>query len=219
MSCLAIISRRATRGVKGFWRDDSAATLVEFALSIALMLFLLLGIIDFGRLAFHYVAAEKFVQHAARIAAVRPPACGGVPETYTRGTAGDGPRFGTSCRAGVGICVNPGPITCTATPDDPTSQEVWAFLQVALPDDATMNNVVFRYDYDPDLGFLGGPYVPLVTVELTGLTFDFIAPLSELAALIIGETTNMTESLGGSITFPALSASVPGEDLALGTNG
>ncbi|SFM36748.1 TadE/TadG family type IV pilus assembly protein [Shimia aestuarii] len=205
--------------LRGFWKDESAAMLVEYGLSIALMIFILFGIIDFGRLAFHYVSAEKFVQHAARIAAVRPAACAGVPQTHTRGTAGDGPRYGTSCRAGADICANPGPFICTATPDDPTSAEVWAFLEAVLPNDATMSNVVFRYDHDPDLGFLGGPYVPLVTVELNGLTFDFIAPLSELAAMIVGQATTMTESLGGSINFPALSATVPGEDLGLGTNG
>ena len=214
-----LISRHFADAIRRFQQEERGATLVEFALSISLMLFLLLGIIDFGRMAFHYVAAEKFVQHAARIAAVRPPACAGVPETYQRGPSGEQPRFGTSCRAGQGICANPGPIVCTATPDDPTSVEIWDFLQVALPEDATMSNVVFRYDFDPELGFLGGPYVPIVTVELTGLTFDFIAPLSELAALIIGQTTNETDALGGSIAFPALSASVPGEDLALGTNG
>lgn len=214
-----LISRHFADAIRRFQQDEEGATLVEFALSIALMLFLLLGIIDFGRMAFHYVAAEKFVQHAARIAAVRPPACGAVPETHTRGPSALNPRFGTSCRAGAGVCANPGPIVCTATALEPTSEEIWEFLQVALPADATMSNVVFRYDFDPELGFLGGPYVPIVTVELTGLTFEFIAPLSELAALIIGQTTNETEALGGSIAFPALSASVPGEDLALGTNG
>ena len=102
---------------------------------------------------------------------------------------------------------------------EPTSEEVWTFLQVALPNDATMQNIVFSYEFDPNLGFLGGPYVPMVTVELNGLSFEFVSPLGELTALAIGQSSDQTEQLGGTIPFPALSATLPGEDLALGTSG
>lgn len=205
--------------LRRFLRDERGSTLVEFGLSIVLMLLLFLGILDFGRMAFHYVTAEKMVQHAARIAAVRPAACPMVPQIHTRGTATTALRYGSSCSAGAGVCADPGVISCSAQPADPTSEEVWAFLQVALPNDATMENVVFRYAFDPELGFLGGPYVPLVTVELTGLDFEFVSPLGALAALAIGQSTDQTEQMGGTIPFPALSATLPGEDLAAGTSG
>nr|WP_244867579.1 TadE/TadG family type IV pilus assembly protein [Vannielia litorea] len=205
--------------MRRFARDESGAHLVEFGLAITLMLLILLAVIDFGRMAFHYVTAEKMVQHAARIAAVRGPVCPGVPQTHTRGTATTALRYGSSCSAASGVCADPGTFTCSAQPGEATSEEVWEFLQVSLPNDATMENIVFRYEFDPDLGFLGGPYVPLVTVELTGLDFQFVSPLGELAALAIGQTTAQTEDLGGTIQFPALSATLPGEDLALGTSG
>jgi hypothetical protein len=72
----------------------------------------------------------------------------------------------------------------------------------------------FQYDFDPNLGFLGGPYVPRVTVELQNLNFTFATPLSGLAALAGGG-----QGPGATLTFPTMSTSLPGEDLALGDQG
>lgn len=221
MTRRSIISA-ARAHVRRFRHAQDGATLVEFGIALSLLLLIFFGLIDFGRMAFHYVTAEKMVQVAARIAAVRPPACSDVPAIYTRGTVPAdtlAPPYGTTCDSQGWICSNPGTISCTASADDPTSEEVWAYLRVALPADATMSNIVFRYAFDPALGFLGGPYVPIVTVELQDLTFDFATPLSSLAAMAVGGATQTTNALGGTITFPTLSASVPGEDLAVGTSG
>ena len=207
-----------------FRRAEDGATLVEFGLALALLLLIFFGLIDFGRLAFHYVAAEKAVQTAARIAAVRPPACTGVPEINTRGPVPSGTLpspYGTFCSAGV--CADPGVVSCAATAGDPTSEEVWAAMNAGLPNDATMANIQFRYAFDQALGFLGGPYVPVVTVELQDVEFTFVTPLGQLAALAIGGANATTDALAGGadqrIDFPALSATVPGEDLALGSSG
>lgn len=205
-----------------FGKSEDGATLVEFGLAIVLLLLIFFALIDFGRMAFHYVTAEKMVQVAARIAAVRPPVCAGVPTTHTRGTLPAdtaAPRYGTTCDTDSWVCNNPGTISCTATSGDATSEEIWDYFSVVLPPDATMSDIVFRYDFDPALGFLGGPYVPVVTVELQNLTFQFVMPLSGLAAIAAGGATQTTNALGGTIAFPALSASVPGEDLAVGTSG
>ncbi|GKY88615.1 TadE/TadG family type IV pilus assembly protein [Sinisalibacter aestuarii] len=208
--------------LRRFGRDEAGSTLVEYGLALALLLLITFAMIDFGRLAFHYVAAEKAVEAAARIAAVRPPACAGVPTIHRRGPVDEGavpPRFGTSCGAGAGICFDPGAITCTAVAGNPTADEVWAVIRGTLPTDATISNVAFRYDYDAKLGFLGGPYVPVVTVQLQALDFTFVSPLSQLAALAVGGATDETDALGGTVPFPALSASLPGEDLAQGGSG
>ena len=50
-------------------RDNNGATLVEFAVVLALFLLIFFGLIDFGRLAFNYVTAEKAMQVASRVAA------------------------------------------------------------------------------------------------------------------------------------------------------
>ncbi len=199
--------------------DQSGATLVEFAIVLPIFLLIFFALIDFGRLAFHYVTAEKSMQVAARIAAVRPAACAGVPQTHQRGPVLLGvapPRFGTSCRSGANVCANPGPIACAGSASSATAQEIWGIIGPAMPNDATIANLRFIYSYDSNLGFLGGPYVPVVTVEIRNLTFEFVSPLGALAALA-GATD--TVGLGADIVFPSMSVSLPGEDLALGEAG
>ena len=211
-----------TRAISRFRRDDSGATLVEMGLCIALTLLLFVVLLDFGRLAFNYVAAEKGVQVAARIAAVRPAACPGVPAENLRGTLPpdtEPPRYGTACRAAGHVCLNPGPVTCTASAADPTAQEIWTYLEPRLPNHATIANLRLRYDYDPNLGFLGGPYTPVVTVEVQNLEFEFLTPLGRLVSLAAGETYNPAEESFDRIPFPRFSASVPGEDLNQGDAG
>jgi Flp pilus assembly pilin Flp len=191
---------RHLSAARRFLRDEAGAGLVEYALVILLFLTLLFGIIDFGRLGFAVVSANKATQIGARIAAVRPPACPGVPTEHARGAA-TMPTFGTLCRAGTGTCDDPGPITCTGRADDPTSAEVFAAVRPLLPPGAGIDDIRFSYRFDPNLGFLGGPYVPMVTVEFAEVPFNFIVPLGRVA---------------GEITLPGMSVSLPGEDLCHG---
>ena len=202
-----------------FSQDETGATLVEFAIVLSIFLLLFFGLIDFGRLGFHYVNAEKAMQVAARVAAVRPPACPGVPLINARGPVPGGtlpPDFGTSCRAGASICANVGTISCSGSVANPTSSEIWTLIAGALPNDAAINNLKFSYTYDNNLGFLGGPYVPVVTVELQNIDFQFVSPLGALVGLT-GAVASPT--LGADIPFPPMSVSLPAEDLALGEDG
>jgi len=178
-----------------FTADERGATLVELAFVLPLFLLLFFAMIDFGRLAFHWGSAEKATSVAARIAAVRNPACDGVPEIYERGPDTSG-RFGTNCSDTPGICTIPAEIVCAGDAANPTAGEIWGRIEPLLPNDAAIANLRFRYSPDADatdgiidqIGFLGGPYVPTVTVELTGLTFTFATPLSGLADLATGLT-------------------------------
>ncbi len=210
-----LLSRRAQR----FHRDDRGTTMVELGVVLALFLLIFFGLLDFGRLAFHYVAAEKAMQTAARIAAVRPAACAGVPQTNLRGAIASGtvpPKYGTNCSAGATICVNPGTITCNGAAANPTANEIWNRISGALPNDATIANLQFSYAYNGNLGFLGGPYVPVVTVQLQNLNFQFVSPMSSLVGLA-GATPQ--PGLGSAIAFPPMSVSLPAEDLAMGNSG
>lgn len=205
------------RGPSGFVRDEGGATLVEFAIVISLFLLIFFGLLDFGRLAYHVVMAERSVHAAARIAAVRPPACPGVPEVLTRFnpniSTGD---YGDSC-AGGSICRDPGVISCVGVATNPTAAEVWAQVRTVLPATASISNLRFTYAYDARLGFLGGPYVPVVTVELEGVMFEFVTPLSALA-VVAGATPGGTVG-AAPVALPNISVSLPGEDLAQGENG
>jgi Flp pilus assembly pilin Flp len=207
-----------TRRLRELGKDDSGTTLVEFAIVVVIFLVVMFALVDFGRLAYRFVVADKAMQIASRVATVRPAACPGVPESYSRGgsTAEPPYRFGTSCNADSGICNNPGTISCAGDASNPTAVEVWNRIQPLMPLDANIDNLRFRYDFDENLGFLGGPYTPIVTVELQNLNFRFIHPLGSLIALS-GATATITDGL--TIPFPTMSVSLPGEDLAQGTNG
>lgn len=213
---------RATRhALRAFGRDASGTTLVELAVVLPIFLLLFLGLIDFGRMGAEYTMAEKAMQRAARIAAVRPAVCAGVPPTHLRGAGtinGVAPRFGESCGAGTNICINPGTQTCAGTADPlGTAAEIWTNIRPLMPSHATVANLRFSYSSDPRLGFLGGPYVPIVTVEIQNLNFQFATPLSALAAL--AGSTSTGDMPGATLPFPPMSTSLPAEDLALGNNG
>ncbi|MEX5729749.1 hypothetical protein Ga0609869_003102 [Rhodovulum iodosum] len=198
--------------------DTAGTTLVEFAIVLSLFLLLFLGLIDFGRMSFNWVMAQKATQMAARIATVRPPVCGGLPEFHSRGTVPTGttaPGYGTFCRTASWVCADPGTFSCPGASTNATAQEIWDRVAPLLPNTATVANLQFTYDFDSQLGFLGGPYTPMVTVELQNMQFDFVSPLGGLAQLAGAGSS----SLGSPISMPSFSASLPGEDLAAGNDG
>ena len=214
-------SLRPVAALSRFWRDEAGTTLVELAMVIPLFLLLFFALIDFGRMGAEYVMADKAMQRAARIAVTRPPACPGtLPSSNARGTSLSAPKFGTSCSAAANVCAVPAAMTCIAVAGNPSANptvaEIWAAISPLLPVSATEANLAFRYDFDPNLGFLGGPYVPMVTVDLVNLQFTFVTPLSGLAALA---SPGSTFTAGPTLAFPAMSTSLPAEDLAQGTNG
>ena len=205
--------------LRRFWADESGTTLVELALVIPLFLLLFFGLIDFGRMGADYVMADKAMQIATRIAVVRPAACAGVPATNVRGTVPAGtvpPRFGTPCSAGGTVCAAAAAVTCVGAATNPTANEIWTAIAPLMPLGSSVANLTFRYDFDPDLNFLGGPYVPVVTVELANLNFAFVTPLGSLAALARGTAPG---GAAWGVPFPSMSMSLPGEDLNLGENG
>lgn len=205
-----------------FGSNTDGATLVELAIVIPTLLLLVLGAIEFGRFGYNEVLAQKATDLAARTAAVRPAICAGVPNEYepvivTGSTTP--PRFGTLCRVG-GVCQPVPEYSCTlASPDNSNTQavaaadEIWTTIAPLLPNGATRTNVQIRYTSDPRIGFLGGPYRPIVTAELVGLQFQMVTPLGTLASLA---TSNGDSAIANSIAFPNMSASLPAEDLGQG---
>lgn len=233
---------RVISALRRFRKAESGASLIEYAIVISLFLLVFFAILDFGRLGFNWVMTEKAMQRAARIAITREPVCDGVPETHRRGSD-TGVAYGALCRDGAGICENAGrqqcvlsaaPINCEVASAS-TAAEIWCIINPILPSNATPRNIRVSYSFDQNLGFLGGPYTPMVEVAVvTGddvdqiensaaLRFDFITPLPGLAALFGGSTPRNFEDAGGNgladIPFPDLSVSMPAEDLAQGNRG
>ena len=203
-----------------FRQEEAGAAIVELGLVLPVFLLLFFGLIDFGRLAFHIVTAEKAMYDAARIAAVRAAACPGVATRYVRPILDPSvipPRFGTSCSSGANVCWDPGDVTCAGDASNATAAEVWDRVALTLPTSATIADIRVTYSSDLNLGFLGGPYIPIVTVELQNIDFEFISPLGGLMALASG--SGDSSGWSATIPFPAMSTSIPGEDLAIGTAG
>ena len=192
-------------------RDQQGGSLVEYAFAIPMALALLLAVFDFGHIYLRWILAEKATHHAARIAAVRPPICPGVPAINDRADPNGTDRFGTPCAGGV--CASPGTIACDGAPGDPTVDELFADIAPMLPGNPTPANLRFTYDFS-GIGFLGGPYVPMVAVELQNLTVPYVTPFAQLFRLY-----GAAGPAFGPLTMPPMRATMPGEDLNQGTLG
>jgi hypothetical protein len=165
--------------------DCSGATAAEFALVLPLLLVLLFGIIDGGRLLWDVNRAEKATQAGVRFAAVTNPLAGGLATADYLGvgglTQGDiipASDLGTVACNQSGCC-NPTSL-CTApfppvgTFDTNVFNAIYARMH-AMDPTIQKQNVVVSYG-GSGLGFAGdpnGPQIsPIVTVKLTGLTFQ-----------------------------------------------
>ena len=198
--------------LRAFASDERGTTLVEMALAIIVFLTLLFGVIDFGRVGYHYVGAERAVMQAARLAAVLPPACSAATdfgEIARDGAADPTPRMGTLCRGG-GVCAAIATVSCTADNGDPQAAAIWSAVRPALPAGTTADTLTIRYVQDPDLGFLGGPYTPIVEIDLAGVPVSGLSVFG-LAGMYGGGTKH-----GSSLSLPTMTAVMPGEGLGTG---
>lgn len=208
-----LVISHARRRFARLARQEDGGTLVEFGLVASLFLLLLFGFIDFSRIGFSYVMAGKATDRAVRMAVVRPPACDGVPERNERGALEGGSelyKFGASCSINGNLCADAGTTSCSADSANATAVAIWNEIRPIMPSNATAENLKITYQFTSDLGFLGGPFTPIVSVEIQNLDFEFVTPLGALAALAgaVGQ-----EQLGANYTFPSMSASLPGEAL------
>ncbi len=170
-------------------RDLGAASAAEFALVLPLLILFLFGVIDVGRLMWTWNRAEKATQMGVRYAIVTDM----VPEdlvdhnfALSNGVPGGDPvptsQFSsTTCD----------PSACTGDwgYDADAFDEVVERMQAVMPEISDTN---VRIDYENvGLGYAGDPHgpdvAPLVTVRLTGLTFQ------PLTTLIFGAAMNMPD--------------------------
>jgi hypothetical protein len=188
--------------------------LAEFALVIGFLFMIGLFVFEITRVFTQLAMAEYATHQAARRAAVRPAVCAGVPQINVRdpGAGGAPARFGTLCSAG-GQCATPAAAVCNGVAGNAVVDEIFQIIDPLLPPDATPANLEFRYE-SSGLGFLGGPYVPVVSVSLRNAQHDFIIPLGAMFAPWGGGGGG-----NASLALPPFTATMPGEDLNLGTGG
>jgi hypothetical protein len=200
--------------IRALLQDRRAASAAEFALVLPLLLLLLFGIIDGGRWLWAYNQAEKATQAGTRVAVVTNPIPAGLAAADFLGvgglTQGDIiPRdeFGKIECTSTACCVSPA--TCTDPYPDLGDFDADAFNAIvsrmqAIDPSVEPENVLVSYE-GSGLGYAGDPngmdISPLVTVKLTGLTFQPITsllfaslPMPDFASTLTAEDSSGTAS-------------------------
>lgn len=204
-----------------FVRRERGASMVEFSIVAVVLMLLVGGAIDFSFAFFQWNAATKAVQQGIRIASVSKPVAAGFERwTYPSLVPGASlPNFTITCQA---TSPSAGTCNCSGTLDGACPvYDVAAMNRIVngrdnvcgQPEPTSLpgmcdvfwriqpQNVIVTYSQGTSLGFAGRPGgpVPTITVELTGLQFDFI-----FLRGFIGRNF---------ATMPAMRSSATGEDL------
>jgi hypothetical protein len=202
-------------------RDQQGTTTVEFSIVALLFLLLTFGLVEFGNMFWQYNSAAKAAQLGARLAAVSDPVWSELVNLESTGTPGSAWEvdYTVTCDGESGDCDG------TYSGDyDSTAMDclVYGRSQAAPPcdtacdpagidaDEAGMcdrfariapENVKVTYSHT-GLGFAGRPGgpVPTITLQLTGLQFEFLA-LGDLLGL-------------QPVTMPPFTVTMTGEDLS-----
>ncbi|HET9355788.1 MAG TPA: TadE family protein [Sphingomicrobium sp.] len=199
-------------------RDRRGGGAVEFAMVIPLMLILIFGIIDAGRVLWEWNRAEKATQMGARYAIVTDvipsaivtndyvgdPYCkdvNGVAQNCTPGdSVNDVNALGKLTCTSTGCTCATGGNCPSATIGTTAFSNLVTRMSAMKPDITAANvRVVFR---GSGIGFAGDPngmqVVPLVTVELTGLDFRPILLFNSVALNLPSFATTLSaeSSLG-----------------------
>jgi Flp pilus assembly pilin Flp len=184
------------KAFRRFRRDESGATLVEHTLVFLLLMLLTFGLIEFGVVLYQYNTAEMATAVGARFIATRGPVVTGIADCGVATTA----PAGTLCSDVAGS--DSWTVTCNADAPSggcqsaPLDALVTEMQRYAPNVEAQNVQVVLR---GAGFGFVGrNSPVPMVTVRLTGMQYDFIA-LDDLLGF-------------GTLTMPGFDATIVGED-------
>jgi TadE-like protein len=204
---------------RSFLGDVGGGPAAEFAMVLPLAIIFLLGIIDVGRLMWTWNMAEKATQMGVRYAVVTDyvaPSIASqtfvgqsgltqgdvVPITAYGTTTCDKPTTATAIRCScVGTCpwgASPAVGPATGSPAKNPYTRIFDRMDAIMPE-LTPENIKVLYQ-PSGIGFAGDPngsdIAPLVTVQLTGVTF----------------TPLVFQIFGTSITLPDFRASLTLED-------
>ncbi len=201
-------------------QDQRGAAAVEVAIVFGVLLVLTVALFEFALALWQWNGAEKATQLGVRYAVESDPVATAL--TSYRGISDGNFEPGTSLvtskvaaftvRCTSSGCTCPG--GCSAFGGNPGWDAV-AFdaivdkMRGIFPRIQPANVVVeYRHVGMGFAGRLGADLVPTVTVELQGLTFDFLL-LSFLGPMMYGATT-----VPAGIPMPSFAATLTGEDLA-----
>ena len=186
------------------------AVMVEFSLIVGLLLTVTCGMVDFSLALYQWNAASKAVELGTRLAAVSDPVSSNIA------TLSPTAAFNIVCNGATSSCSG-GTYVATAmktlvygrnkTACDYTVAQGQMAAMCDIFSSITPNNVKVTYQQSAyaasGLGFAGrkaGP-VPTITVEVTGMTFNFFF-LNQLLGL-------------APMSMPSMRSTITGEDLSI----
>ena len=178
------------------FRDRGGASAAEFALVLPLLLVFLLGILDAGRFMWDYNQAEKATQMGVRYAVVTEMVPSGlenysfaVSDSVLAGTAVPTSNFDRAvCNTSSCTCTG-GSVCGSIGYDAAAFDAIVARMKLMYPP-ITDSNVQIEYR-NVGLGYAGDPngpdVAPMVTVRLTGLSFQ------PITSMIFGAAVTMPD--------------------------
>lgn len=218
MKNVTLANKNLISSIISFSKDRNGSTMVEFTIVIFFFLLLTGGMVEFSLGWYQWNSASKALQLGARLAAVSDPVSSDLQNlTGLEGGADPGdamPAFERICNGATQTCTNGGIYnsaamntliygrghnTCGTFGPDQYAGMCDVFNRIQP------ENIIITYQHT-GLGFAGRPGgpVPTITVELTGLTYDFI-----FLRGLMGFNT---------VTMPAMKITATGEDLATTAN-
>lgn len=135
---------------KAFWRDEQGALIVEFALIVPILFFLVFGIVDFGRAYFTLNNLAAAVREGARYGAVLPsPLPAWASDSMKARVMSFSYTFGgealQSSQVTAGVNTGTGQVTVTA---NYTFRPITPLLRLIQMDSIPMQQTaVFRWEF------------------------------------------------------------------------
>lgn len=184
---------------RSFFADRDGNATIEFVVVFLGFIAIIFFVLETTLYMFFSASLEKAAQAGVRAAVVSPPVAAGVPAINAKTNAG---IYGRSCSGSPSPCV--GYLTQSCTGAACTAGNFTRILNHmrGFNSKIAAQNVTITYA-DTGLGFAGGPSVPMVTVRVSGVSFD------------TGVVGLLLTNAGVLAALPAQSASMTGEDLAL----
>ena len=211
--------------------DRGGSVSVENAIVFGLLIVLTIALIEFSLALWQWNTAEKATELGVRYAVQSDPVALGLSEY--NGVTGGGFNPGTSlnfsnldaftlsCTNSSCSCSGAGCGDFTSSVSNPTGVDTVAFNAIVQRMDGVFrgsdldtSNVTIDYSH-VGMGFAGRPgldIVPVVTVRLTGVTFDFMV-LSFIRPLMFYGSEQPTAS---GFPMPPFTATLSGEDMFSG---
>ena len=221
---------------RDFVRDRSAGVTVEFVVLMPAFLLLTLFILEIAIAILWVGTAEKAVQLGARYAVVSNYAAsrtygGSAVDEGTRYVLASGHTYGQNCNTGA--CVPFETMTCTggtggdcragACVGDPDSRTCFQVIadRIRSPNypnaayrglmsSIQNSNISISYSY-VDLGYAGGPLVPRVTIQVTGVPYPTVIT-SLISRLFVFVLRGNAPAPAGLTTLPPITVTLTGED-------